>query len=261
MCTQLTSTMNGAVRHLFCYQCFLALELRVENRNLTIKGGLSQIETILRSPSRQSIARSVGRLLRRSCQFDEGIDTENIRVRPEWRSDWTMFHEHGGNQGIEVCIETRSRRSRAAAKKDSQIKSSEETQYFFSASIAAGSCKFVASRSKVFVPCLGEAGDKLLGGAPRDGHTGMDDVSPCMHPRTLSRVLFKADPLCQDDTQGVVDPSHFMSRLAIGDDVIYHGPDGLQNLNLQAASGFPRPAFAPAHSAINVCKFIPTPPI
>src|SRR5260370_14301782 len=146
-------------------------------------------------------------------------------------------------------------------KKDSQIKSSEETQYFFSASIAAGSCKFVANRSKVFVPCLGEAGDKLLRGAPSDGHTGMDDVSPGMHPRPLSRVLFKADPLGQDDTKGVVDPSHFMSRLAIGDDVIYNGFDGLQDLNLQAASGFPRPAFAPAHSAINVCKFIPTPPI
>ncbi len=145
-------------------------------------------------------------------------------------------------------------------KKDSQIKSSEETQYFFSASIAAGSCNFVANRSKVFVPCLGEAGDKLLRGAPSDGHTGMDDVSPGMHPRPLSRVLFKADPLGQDDTKGVVDPSHFMSRLAIGDDVIYNGFDGLQDLNLQAASGFPRPAFAPAHSAINVCKFIPTPP-
>src|SRR6266567_1603677 len=101
----------------FAISVSLRWNLRVENRNLTIKGGLSQIETILRSPSRQSIARSVGRLLRRSCQFDEGIDTENIRVRPEWRSDWTMFNEHGGNQGIEVCVETRSRRSRAAAKK------------------------------------------------------------------------------------------------------------------------------------------------
>src|SRR5258708_15172503 len=225
----------------FAISVLVRWNLRVENRNLTIKGGLSQIETILRSSSRQSIARSVGRLLRRSCQFDEGIDTENIRVRPEWRSDWTMFHEHGGNQGIEVCIETRSRRSRAAAKKDSQIKSSEETQYFFSASIAAGSCKFVASRSKVFVPCLGEAGDKLLGGAPRDGHTGMDDVSPCMHPRTLSRVLFKADPLGQDDTEGLLDPSHFISRRAIGDTRIYNGFDGLRNPNFQAASGFPRP--------------------
>jgi len=42
--------MDGVVRHLFCYQCFRALELRVEDRNLTIKGGLSQIETILHSP-------------------------------------------------------------------------------------------------------------------------------------------------------------------------------------------------------------------
>src|SRR5260370_8162034 len=80
-------------------------------------------------------------------------------------------------------------------KKDSQIKSSEETQYFFSASIAAGSCKFVASRSKVFVPCPGEAGDKLLGVAPRDGHTGMDDSPPYKHPRPLSLLLFNPHPL------------------------------------------------------------------
>src|SRR5258708_19596061 len=95
----------------FAISVFLRWNLRLENRNLTIKGGLSQIETILRSPSRQSIARSVGRLLRRSCQFDEGIDTENIRVRPEWRSDCPMFPQHGRNHKTQSPIKSRTPRS------------------------------------------------------------------------------------------------------------------------------------------------------
>jgi hypothetical protein len=44
---QLTSSGNGDVDHLFCYQCFVVLELPAEYTNLTIKGDLSQIETML----------------------------------------------------------------------------------------------------------------------------------------------------------------------------------------------------------------------
>src|SRR5205807_10032642 len=72
---------------------------------------------------------------------------------------------------------------------------------------------------------------------------------------------FEANPLRQHHAERVVDPSDFVSGLAIRYDVTHHCFYRLEDFDIQAASGFPGPAFAPVHLAINVCKFIPTPPI
>ncbi len=81
------------------------------------------------------------------------------------------------------------------------------------------------------------------------------------NPRAFSRVLFEADPLRQHHPKRVVDPSHLVRRLAIRNHVAHHRLHRLQYFDLQPASRFPRPSFAPAHIAINVCEFIPSPPI
>ena len=65
MCTQLASTGNGLVCHLICYQCFLARELPVDYRDLTIIEGLSQIETVSALASMRVIATSRNRLVPR----------------------------------------------------------------------------------------------------------------------------------------------------------------------------------------------------
>ena len=106
-----------------------------------------------------------------------------------------------------------------------------------------------------------EADDDLLGGSPCDLHTGMDDVAPGMHARPISRLLFETDPLRQYHSERVVDPSHFVPGLAIRNHVTHNGLHRLPYFNLQPASRFPRPSFAPVHVSRDVCKFIPSPPI
>src|SRR5439155_1005155 len=103
--------------------------------------------------------------------------------------------------------------------------------------------------------------DDVLHGLPRDLHAGVDDVPPRVHPRAFSRMLFEADPLRQHDAKRMVDPSHFVRGLAIRDDVAHHGPYRIEYFDIQAASGFPRPPLAPVQLAINVCEFIPAPPV
>src|ERR1700674_3962939 len=74
-------------------------------------------------------------------------------------------------------------------------------------------------------------------------------------------MLLEADPLRQHHSQGVIDPSHLMRRLTIGNHVAHGCLYRLQNFDLQPASRFPRLSFAPGELAINVCEFIPSPPI
>ena len=121
--------------------------------------------------------------------------------------------------------------------------------------------KPVARRSKILVPCLREAGDDLLCGLPCDLHPGMDDVSPGVHARAFSYVLFETDPLRQHDTQRVVDPAHLMRWLTVRYDVTHNRLHWLQDFDFQPASRFPRPSFSPVQLAIDVCEFIPSPVI
>ena len=65
-------------------------------------------------------------------------------------------------------------------------------------------------------------------------------------------MFFEADPLRQNYTERVVDPSDFVRGLAIRDDVAHHGLYRLEHFDIQAASRFPWPAFAPVQLAINV---------
>jgi len=160
-----------------------------------------------------------------------------------------------------VSTETRSSRSRDSAQKPSKANAPEKTHHLLFESIAACFRKAVAHGPKILVPGLREAGDGLFRGSPCDLHAGMDDISPGVHARPISRMIFEADPLGQYHPEGVVDPSHFVRGLATCDHVTHHGLHRLQYFNLQPASRFPRPSFLPANFSINVCKFIPSPPI
>src|SRR5258708_21573706 len=89
----------------------------------------------------------------------------------------------------------------------------------------------------------------------------MDDISPGVHAGTFSRMLFEADPLRQDHSERVVDPSHFVRGLAVGNHVTHHCFHWLQHFDVEPASRLPRFPFTPSHLAINICELIPSPPI
>jgi hypothetical protein len=137
----------------------------------------------------------------------------------------------------------------------------KELQAFHKFSVAACFGKPVARRSKILVPRFREAGDNLLRGLPRDVHACMDNVTPGVHPGAFFHMLFETDPLRQHYSERVVDPTHLVRRLTIRYDVTHNRLHWLQNFDFQPASRFPRPSFAPVQLAINVCKFIPSPPI
>ncbi len=141
------------------------------------------------------------------------------------------------------------------------IGSTQMNNNLLSNSIAACFGKTVARRSKILVPRFREAGDDLFCGLPRNFHAGMDDIPPGVHPRAFSHMLFETDPLRQHDSERVVDPTHFMRWLAIRYDVTHNRLHRLPDFNLQSASRFPRLSFAPVQLAVNVCKFIPPPPV
>ena len=157
--------------------------------------------------------------------------------------------------------EIRNRVSRDSAKKFPKTWSPEETRKQFFRSVAACLRKPVAHGPIILVPGLREAGDDLFRRSPCDLHAGMDDVSPGVHPRPFSRMLFEADPLSEYHTERVVDPSHSVPGLATRDHVTHNGLQRVQYFNLQPASCFPWPSFAPVQFSINGCKFIPSPPI
>src|SRR6266436_4906584 len=89
----------------------------------------------------------------------------------------------------------------------------------------------------------------------------MDDISPGVHAGTFSRMLFEADPLRQDHSERVVDPSHFVRWLAVGNHVAHHSFHWLQHFDVEPATRFPRFPFTPSHLAINIYELIPSPPI
>lgn len=119
----------------------------------------------------------------------------------------------------------------------------------------------VTHASKILVPRLREAGDDLFRGLPRDLHSGMHNISPRVHPRAFSRMFFEADPLRQHHPERVVDPSHFVRGLAIRDHVAHNRLHRLRYFDLQPAARFPGLSFAPFHLAIDICEFIPAPPV
>src|SRR5260370_27415425 len=141
------------------------------------------------------------------------------------------------------------------------IGSTQMNNNLLSNSIAACFGKTVARRSKIFVRRFRESGDDLFRGLPRNFHAGMDDIPPVVHPRAFSHMLFETDPLRQHDSERVVDPTHFMRWLAIRYDVTHNRLHRLPDFNLQSASRFPRLSFPPVQLAVNVCKFIPPPPV
>jgi hypothetical protein len=128
-------------------------------------------------------------------------------------------------------------------------------------SIAACFRKPVARRPKILVPGFREVGHDLFRCLSGDFHARMDNISPGVHSRAFSCVFFETDPLCQDHSERVVDPPHFVRWLTIRYDVTHNRLHRLANFDFQPASRFPRPSFAPVQLAINVCKFIPSPPI
>src|SRR5438094_7793255 len=74
-------------------------------------------------------------------------------------------------------------------------------------------------------------------------------------------MLVEVNPLRQNNAERVVDPPASVCGLTIRNDVAHYRFYRLEHFDIQAASGFPRPAFAPVQLAINVCEFIPAPPI
>jgi hypothetical protein len=130
-----------------------------------------------------------------------------------------------------------------------------------SVSIAARSRQPVAGRPEILVPRLRKAGNDLFRGSPRDLYAGMDDIAPGVHPRASSRAFFEAHPLRQHHSQRVVNPSHPVRGLAIRNHVADYRSYRLQYFDLQPATGFPGPSFTPFHLAVNICEFIPSPPV
>ena len=136
-----------------------------------------------------------------------------------------------------------------------------ERRTFHRLSVAACFGEPVARRSEILVPRFREAGDNLLRGLARDLHARMDDVTPGVHPGAFFHMLFETDPLRQHHSERVVDPTHFVRRLTIRYHVTHNRLHWLQNFDFQPASRFPGPSFGPVQSAIDVRKFIPSPPI
>lgn len=68
---------------------------------------------------------------------------------------------------------------------------------------------------------------------------------------------FEDDPLTQRNAQGVVDPAYSFGGHAASDDVIDDGVNRAQQLDLQAAAGFPRFSFTPADFAIDIGEIVP----
>ena len=128
-------------------------------------------------------------------------------------------------------------------------------------SVAACFGKPVARRSKILVPRFREVGDNLLRGLPRDVHARVDDVTPGVHPGAFFHLLFEADPLRQHHSERVVDPTYLVRWLTIRYDMAHNRLHRLQNFDFQPASRFPWPSLAPVQLAIDVRKFIPSPPI
>src|SRR5262249_17627080 len=118
----------------------------------------------------------------------------------------------------------------------------------------------VASSAEIFIPHFSKRGNQVLHSAPRNRHTGMDDVSPGMDSGAFGSFL-KGEPLSQGDANRMVDPAHSLTWGATGDDVINDHVDGMQQFNFHAASRLPRLAFAPAKVPVDVRELIPTPPV
>src|SRR5260370_35584564 len=127
--------------------------------------------------------------------------------------------------------------------------------------MAAGFSQPIAGTPKILVPSFREASDDLLRGLPGDFHAGVDDVSPGVYPGAFFGMFFEADPLRQNYTKRVVDPSDFVRGLAIRDDVAHHGLYRLENFYIQAGSPFPCPAFAPLCLSPNFAQYFTVPPL
>ncbi len=91
---------------------------------------------------------------------------------------------------------------------------SRDAKIYFFCSVAACFRKPVTHRSKIFVPRLREAGNDLFRGSTGDLHSGMDNISPSMHARAFSGMLFEVDPLRQHHPQRMVDPAHFVRSIS-----------------------------------------------
>src|SRR6266849_157051 len=89
----------------------------------------------------------------------------------------------------------------------------------------------------------------------------MHNVSPGMHPRAFNGMFLEAYSLRQNHPERMVDPSHFVRRLTIGNHVAHDGLYRLSHFDFEPASRLPWSAFTPAHFTINVCEVIPSPPI
>ena len=127
--------------------------------------------------------------------------------------------------------------------------------------VAARSRETVASGPIILVPRLRKTGDDLFRSPPSDLHARMDDIAPGVHARTFGGMFLEADPLRQNHSERVVDPSHFVRGLAIRNHVAHHGLHRVQYLDFQPAARFPGPSFAPFHLAIDIREFIPSPPV
>jgi hypothetical protein len=53
-----------------------------------------------------------------------------------------------------------------------------------------------------------------------------------MDEGAFHRALFKRDPLGHGDSDGVIDPTHFLSWNACSNDVVDDGVDGPEEFNL-----------------------------
>ena len=116
--------------------------------------------------------------------------------------------------------------------------------------------KLVAGRTKGVVPGSSEAGEKLFHSASAYRNPGVNHFSPSMDTRAFL-PFFKSDPLSHGNADSVINPAHFLSRDACGNDVVDDGIDGTQQLNLETAAWFPGVAVAPAQFAIDVGEGVP----
>lgn len=115
----------------------------------------------------------------------------------------------------------------------------------------------VASETEGFVPSLRKGGNQFVDTSPANANAGVHDFPPSVDASAFQGKLLKSHPLGHRDTDGVINPSHFLSWDACGNYVVDDGMHGPENFNLKPASGFPGVAVYPAQFAINIGEVIP----